>query len=169
MLTNEMLVTRLVEMSAEEICDLASAPVTAVPEELARAVRQRRAELRLSQREVRESSGLSVTTISKIERGERDLVVQRATLRRLDLALQWPVGTAESWYDGRAGVLSSDARDSLVTEAGLELLLPVVIEALAARSDYGLALLSNLARLPLGVRRTIEVLVAELAEALNPR
>jgi transcriptional regulator with XRE-family HTH domain len=80
-------------------------PDPLTPEQLARAVRLRRAELRMSQEDIRRASGLSITTIGKIEHGAPELVVQNATLRRLDVALGWPVGTAEAWYQGRAGVV----------------------------------------------------------------
>ena len=96
-----MLVSTSVDEDDEEISDVPSPDVPdPTPEQLARAVRQRRAELRLSQEDVRRTSGLSITTIGKIERGDPDIVVQKATMRRLDVALRWPVGTAESWYDG---------------------------------------------------------------------
>jgi transcriptional regulator with XRE-family HTH domain len=96
-----------VDDDSEDFSDVPSPDVAdpLTPEQLARAVRLRRAELRMSQEDIRRASGLSITTIGKIEHGAPDLVVQNATLRRLDVALGWPVGTAEAWYQGRAGVV----------------------------------------------------------------
>lgn len=65
----------------------------------------------MSQEDVRKVSGLSITTIGKIEKGAPDLVLQTATLRRLDLALGWPVGTAEAWYHGQGGVVRTPPTD----------------------------------------------------------
>src|SRR4051812_19732290 len=100
-----MLDSSSVNHDRKDFLDLPSSDVPS-PEALARAARQRRAELRMSQEDVRAASGLSVTTIGKVERGDHALVVQPATLRRLDLALRWPVGTAESWYAGRGGIVT---------------------------------------------------------------
>lgn len=109
-LVSHMLTPTPMDKVAEQDPSLASDPMP-TPEALGRAVRQRRAELDMSQEDVRSASGLSVTTIGKIEHGDPDLRVQRATLRRLDLALRWPVGTCESWNEGRGGVVT----DSPVT------------------------------------------------------
>lgn len=90
----------------------------------------------MSQEDVRAASGLSVTTIGKVERGDHDLVVQPATLRRLDLALRWPVGTAESWYAGRGGIVTggSDAAPSGLARI-VEELAPMVAAQLRAEAQ----------------------------------
>lgn len=75
------------------------------------AARARRAELGLTQDDVRKLSGLSVTTISKIERGEAP--IKASSLRRYDLAVKWAPGTAESWEAGRGGTV-------FVSHAGAE-------------------------------------------------
>jgi transcriptional regulator with XRE-family HTH domain len=135
-----------------------------VPEELGRAVRQRRAELRMTQQEVRAASGLSVTTISKIETGSHDLSVHDSTLRRLDLALQWPVGTAEAWLAGRAGIVAQTP--ATLDRSAIAAVVPMVIEALQAQSDVSLSTMAYLAQLPEPVRRSFETLIAQVAEAL---
>ena len=136
------------------------------PDVLARAVLARRNELGLSQQDVREASGLSVTTISKIERGYTDVGVQPATLRRLDAALQWQAGTAESWLEGSGGVVVHDgerpAEIPLVAQ-----LVPQILAALDARAGVG-SVTTNLSRLPAPVRRAVEDLVATLADAFDP-
>lgn len=155
-----MLVPTLVDDMSNTFSSLPSEDVPS-PEALARAVRQRRADLRMSQEEVRRQSGLSVTTIGKIERGDTDLRVQRATLRRLDLGLRWPVGTCEAWYDGLGGVVAgaigADVA-ALVAE-----LTPLIAEQL--RSDQQQSTIS-VDGLPSYIVKTIEQLVADIRNAL---
>jgi len=100
------------------------------PRALAVAVRQRRAALDISQEDVRSRSGLSVTTISKIERGDPELTVQKATLRRLDLALEWRVGTAESWLAGNGGIVTDDVGEPPDLVRWAEELAPLVARQL---------------------------------------
>ena len=151
---------------------LASAAVPAsAPEALARAVRQRRAELRLSQEDVRRASGLSVTTIGKIERGDAQLTVQTATLRRLDLALQWPVGTCESWYEGRGGVITpapSGSSSEPLTLGDISALVPMVLQALEERSGVEpISLMVTMARFEPKLRRALERALVVLADELE--
>lgn len=128
-----MLVSTSVDGDSEDFSSLASDPVPA-PEALAAAARQRRAELRLSQEDIRKVSGLSITTIGKIEKGDPDLVLQTATMRRLDLALGWPVGTAEAWYHGQGGVVRNPTIDPSGDLARwVEHLAPLVAEQLRVR------------------------------------
>lgn len=135
-------------------------------EALASAVRERRTALGLSQQDLRDASGLSVTTISKIERGEG--AVQPATLRRLDAALAWSPGTAESWLEGRGGLVP-DAPDDDVSEADLvAAILPDVLRALDERRGSGFQVRTNLARLPAPVREAVETLIASLAAHYDP-
>jgi hypothetical protein len=152
-----MLVPTVVDDDPEVFSSLASGGVP-TPDALARAVRQRRVvELRMSQEDVREASGLSITTIGKIEQGGPDLRVQRSTMRRLDLALQWPVGTCESWYDGRAGVVAGVAPPNV---AGLvEELAPLVAAQL--RGDRQLSVIS-VADVPAEVVAALEQLVVAI-------
>jgi transcriptional regulator with XRE-family HTH domain len=132
------------------------------PDELGSAVRRRRAELGVSQQDVRHSSGLSVTTISKIERGESDAGVQPATLRRLDAALSWPPGTASSYLSGHGGELDEER----LAGADLDLVamvVPRVLDALGAGTPNGARVMANLARLPGDIRRAVVDLLDVLA------
>lgn len=68
-------------------------------ERLAAAVRQRREDLGgLSQAQVAHDAGLSVATWGKVENA-KDSVKPR-TLRRIDVGLQWPPGTAQAILRG---------------------------------------------------------------------
>lgn len=158
-LMRRMLVSTPVDHEPEYFSSLASDPV-AYPDALARAVRLRRAELRMSQDDVRHESGLSVTTIGKIEKGEPDLAVQRTTLRRLDAALQWPAGTAESWLAGRGGVVPTPATDvvSLVEE-----LAPLVAAQLRGERMQSVVAVDGL---PAEVVRAFEQLVTAVRNAI---
>lgn len=155
-----MLVPTTVDPDPEYFSSVASA-VVPHPEALARAVRQRRAELRLSQEEIRHATGLSVTTIGKIEAGGPDLAVQRSTLRRLDVALEWPVGTCESWFAGRGGVVSATATTDVA--ALVEELAPLVAAQL--RGERGESTVS-VAGLPPDVVEALERLLTAIRNAL---
>lgn len=161
----DMWASSSVDEESEEMSSLASEPMPdPTPEALGRAVRQRRAELRMSQADVRAESGLSVTTISKIERGAHDLSVQRATMRRLDLAMQWPVGTAEAWYYGRGGVVDTPAGEAPDMVRWVEDLAPLVAEQL--RRDRRLPAIA-VDGLPEPVAVALEHLVAVLRTAFS--
>ena len=127
-----MAVQQAVENNPSDDPPLNLAAVAAM--DLARAARARRAELGLTQEEVRERSGLSVTTIARIESGHGS--VKPASLRRYDIAVQWPTGTAESWRLGRGGIVSVAAASSADLVALAEQLAPLVARNLraAARS-----------------------------------
>lgn len=130
------------------------------PEALARKVRRRRSELRLSQEDVREASGLSVTTIGKIERGDDDVRIQRATMRRLDAALDWPIGTCESVFEGR------EAPRAIGED------LQVIVEAAVARAvnerllEDRLASAISVAGLPPEVARALDGLVVAIRNSV---
>ena len=159
-----MLASTTVDSDAEEFSSLTSADVPA-PDVLARAVRQRRAELRLSQEDIRRASGLSVTTIGKIERGDPDDVVQRVTMRRLDLALRWPVGTCESWYDGRGGIVAvADLPDGDLGPL-LDQLAPLIAERLGAATSDTVSVAGLPPAIVTALRRLIAAVVAELGSA----
>ena len=120
----------------------------------------------MSQEDVREASGLSVTTISKIERGDPDLHFQRATMRRLDLALRWKVGTSEAWYEGRGGIvadLSLTVPDGISDET-MQAIIPMVIEALAQQGSDPLTRTMNRfePKMRRAILRALEVLADEL-------
>jgi transcriptional regulator with XRE-family HTH domain len=134
-----MLVSSSVDEERREFSSVDCGGV-ADPRALAVAVRQRRAELAISQEHVRATSGLSVTTISKIERGDPDLNVQKATLRRLDLALQWPVGSAESWLEGRGGIVTGPALEAPDLMRWAEELAPLVAHQLRAGREAAVQL-----------------------------
>ena len=68
-------------------------------DDLATAIEARRDELGITQRQLSEMSGVSLTTISAIERRARD-VFQTTTLTSLDRALGWPLGQAGSILRG---------------------------------------------------------------------
>lgn len=94
--------TSLVDKVSAGAGHLASESVT--DQELARAAYTRRkVEQQLTQEQVRDRSGLSITTIARIERG--DPSVSEKSLRRYDLAVDWPPGTAASWRRGRGGMV----------------------------------------------------------------
>lgn len=158
-----MVITRPVDDDPEEFSSVPSG-VVASPPALASAVRQRRADLRMSQEDVRQASGLSVTTISKIEHGDPDLHVQRATMRRLDLALRWPAGTSESWYEGRGGVVEAPPMTDVA--ALVDELAPLVAAQLRGERQQSVI---SIAGLPPGVVRALELLVAEVRSALIDR
>jgi transcriptional regulator with XRE-family HTH domain len=122
-------------------------------------VRARRRELRISQEDIRAASGLSITTIGKIENGDAELRVQRATMRRLDQALQWPVGTCESWYMGRGGITAATVdHAALVSE-----LAPLVAAQLRdQRQNHSLSVVD----LPAEIVTALEQLVAAIRYAI---
>lgn len=156
---SRMLSSTSVDDPSETFSDVRS-PDMPSPDALARAARQRRAELRLSQEDVRAASGLSITTIGKIERGDPDLAVQKATMRRLDLALGWPVGTAESWYQGRGGLVPVPADlERLAAE-----LLPLLTAQLSAERSDPSAI--SVAGLPEPVVAAFEQLVRAVRNAI---
>jgi transcriptional regulator with XRE-family HTH domain len=74
-------------------------------EELSQAVRDRRIELALSQRELSATSGVSLTTISAIERGTRPRF-GTSTLRSLDRALKWPLDHCEEVLTGKVRAIT---------------------------------------------------------------
>lgn len=115
----------------------------------------------MSQEDVHDRSGLSVTTVSKIERGDPDLHVQRVTLRRLDVALQWPVGTSESWYLGHGGVVATPAVTDVATL--VEELAPLVAAQL--RDERAQSTVS-VADMPADVVRALEQLIGAIRVAL---
>lgn len=123
-------------------------------QELARAVlTRRRIELGLTQDQVYERSGISTTTQSKIERGRG---ASETTLRRLDLALDWPAGTCKSYYQGRGGVLTPSPHAD--AHQLLEELAPMVSERLRAQREV-----VSVAGLPPAVVVALERLIAEIA------
>lgn len=69
------------------------------PEGLGRAVRARRTDLHLLQGDLVQRSGLSLSTISGIERGLATSL-RANSLLALDRALDWPEGTAAMHYSG---------------------------------------------------------------------
>ena len=133
---------------------------TVSAKDLAGSARARRAELGLTQEDVRARSGLSVTTIARIENG--DPKVSMASLRRYDDAVGWPPGTAESHRRGRGGVVAmptgvSDGNLSAMVEQ----LAPLIAEQLRARR--GMTTI-NVAGLSAAVVVALEQLVAVLLE-----
>jgi transcriptional regulator with XRE-family HTH domain len=125
--------------------------------DLARAARARRAELGLTQEEVRERSGLSVTTIARIESGHGS--VKPASLRRYDVALQWPTGTAESWRLGRGGIVSVAQASNADLVALAEQLTPLIARNLRATQPVLTVDVSGLSPEQVAV---IEAMVAQL-------
>lgn len=73
------------------------------PLALGRAVRARRLELDLGQADVVQRSGLSLSTISAIERGLAHKL-RPTSLIALDKALEWSDGTAALLYSGLGSV-----------------------------------------------------------------
>lgn len=73
------------------------------PQALGHAVRARRAELHLLQSDLATRSGLSLSTISAIERGLADNL-RPSSLTMLDRALMWEEGTAAYFYSGMTTV-----------------------------------------------------------------
>ena len=127
------MVSTTVDDDAEKYSSLASADVPA-PDVLAAAVRQRRAELRMSQEDVRRTSGLSVTTIGKIERGDPDDIVQRVTMRRWTLPCAGRSAPASRGTTAAVG--SSPSPTCLPTATSgplLDRLAPLIAERLEAR------------------------------------
>lgn len=154
-----MLVPTTVDPEPEYFSSVASG-VVPHPEALARAVRQRRAELRLSQEEIRGATGLSVTTVGKIEKGDADLAVQRSTLRRLDVALEWTPSTCESWLAGRGGVVTATSATDVA--ALVEELAPLV----AAQLRGGPPSTVSVAGLPTEIVEAFERLLTAIRNAL---
>lgn len=99
---------------------------------LGKAARLRRVEMGLSQEDVRARSGLSITTISRIEHGSTK--VRKPSLRRYDIAVGWPPGTAESFRAGRGGAVegayTAPSADELV-ELAVQL-TPLIVENIRA-------------------------------------
>ena len=62
--------------------------------ELQRAMRQRRGDLNISQREVAERGGLSRIAVIRYEKGEISEDIRPSTLREIDKGLDWPEGHA---------------------------------------------------------------------------
>jgi transcriptional regulator with XRE-family HTH domain len=73
--------------------------VTTTVNTIGQALEARRTELGWTQRDLSHQSGVSLTTISAIERGARDNF-QTVTLNALDRALGWPHGTLEAIQRG---------------------------------------------------------------------
>lgn len=67
-------------------------------ERLAKAVRDRRSELDLTQLDVWQAGGPSNTTLTRVESGELD-TLSRVTARKLDKGLRWAPGSARAIYD----------------------------------------------------------------------
>ena len=72
-------------------------------EALGRAVHERRNELSMTQGDVAQRSGLSVSSISGIERGAHQNI-RVTSLVALDRALRWEEGTAALHYSGLVSV-----------------------------------------------------------------
>lgn len=64
-------------------------------EDLAIAVKNRRAELRLAQLDLRDRGGPHVATVRNIEQGQKP-VYRPMTLRQMDRALEWVGGSAQA-------------------------------------------------------------------------
>lgn len=69
-------------------------------ENLGRCVKERRAELELTQLEVWMAGGPSNTTLTNIENGLLASLT-RTTARKLDVALRWAPGSAKAAWEGR--------------------------------------------------------------------
>lgn len=112
---------------------------------LAREVERRRLSLGLTQQDLADRTkrldpkgkGFSMRTVTEIEAGfprER----QPATLRMLDLALEWPRGTSRSLLDGEGipeGMTGSDAERVRALDARVAMMedkLDTVLDALDA-------------------------------------
>jgi hypothetical protein len=118
----------------------------------------------MTQDDVRNASGLSITTIGKIEHGGPDVIVQTATMRRLDLALRWPVGTAESWYHGRGGIVVPSAPNDL--ERLARELMPLLAGELRAEREQSTLAVGGI---PENVVAALEQLVREIRAAFVRR
>jgi transcriptional regulator with XRE-family HTH domain len=147
--------------------DPAAGAPALTPGDLARAVLARRTELRMSQDDVRRVSGLSVTTVARIEHGDTDpdLRVQRATLRRLDLALRWPVGSCEAWYEGRRGVVPDPP--GVLDGETIEQLAARVLRVLESQRAIDPSVMSVLERFDPRTRRAIARALEVLADELG--
>ena len=161
-----MLFPSSVDSDDEKLSGVASPSVPA-PEALARAVRQRRAELRSPRRRCARRRGCRSPRSARSNGATPDLTVQAATLRRLDLALEWPVGTAESWLAGHGGVVTPPARwgEARWDEARwVETLAPLVAAELRVEREQPTL---SLAGLPHGIVVALEHLVRELHKAFD--
>ena len=132
---------------------------------LAAQVRARMGELDLKQKDVRQLTGISPTTLSKILRA--DPSVTTTTLNRLDPALQWDVGTARSWREGRGGVTIPAVPTQSELEQMAEALAPLVAERLrgGSRAD---TLALKLADLPAPLAVALEALIDQVLITLAP-
>jgi predicted transcriptional regulator len=121
---------------------------------------RRKVELGISQEAVRVASGLSTTTIANVEHADPNVTM--ASLRSLDVGLQWPVGTCESWLTGRAGVVStSTATPDL---ASMSEQLSLIVDILTGQVGAQLPVALKLARLAPAARESVEVLIDQLLE-----
>lgn len=127
---------------------------------LAREVRRRRGELRLSQQALARRGGFSVATLSVIERG-RPRNYTPPVLAALDKALDWGAGHAQSILedeaaaaappdppltDGEMMVLLAEYRDALIDLRETPIWHREAIALLSALSDQRRALIMQLAR-----------------------
>lgn len=71
-------------------------------QDLANAVRERRAQLRLAQADLAARGGPGEITVGKIERGEGISQLRWKTLAALERALEWPDGLVDRILDGAA-------------------------------------------------------------------
>lgn len=92
-------------------------------DDLAGAIEARRDELGWTQRDLSEQSGVSLTTISAIERRARD-GFQTTTLNALDRALGWTIGTSHALL--RGDEIPSPSADRPNTSTALQALYSII-------------------------------------------
>lgn len=97
---------------------------------LASAVSPRRKALGLTQGGVKERGGPGQSLLSSIENG-RDVPLSDGTLIGLDVALDWPIGTAQSVLDGGDPPTLSTG----VAQADLDAIMAKLDEVAATRQD----------------------------------
>lgn len=85
-------------------------PMSTNAENLGRCVKERRANLELTQLEVWMAGGPSNTTLTTIENGLLASLT-RTTARKLDAALQWAPGSARAAWEGREPVPALEGID----------------------------------------------------------
>jgi transcriptional regulator with XRE-family HTH domain len=100
----------------------------------ARAVKARRGQMRLSQQELAEQSGVARRTVQRLESGVG--WAHSGTLAQLEAALDWPTGWLEEYAaraDEHADRLDGDSQNEQLAAA--ERYLNLALEALRVRDE----------------------------------
>ncbi|ALG06819.1 hypothetical protein [Kibdelosporangium phytohabitans] len=100
-------------------------------ESLARYVRQRRYDLRITQQAIEDNGGPSVATMRTIETG-KSASLRSSTGKRLDKALSWPEGTALKLLRDDIQELEQEAYDDVDPRLARDVLRGLIHASVAA-------------------------------------